>query len=57
MQAFEHVHRIPLEPVYTGKMLYALFQLLRDDTWSASQPIVAVHTGGLQGRRGYAWLD
>ncbi len=57
MQEFERVQKVSLEPVYTGKMLYALFQLLRDGDWPTSQPIVAIHTGGLQGRRGYDWLD
>lgn len=61
MCEFERVQKIPLEPVYTGKMLYALFQLIRDGDrhWSNASlgPIVAVHTGGLQGRRGYDWLE
>ena len=57
MWAFEDVHSIPLEPVYTGKMMYALHRLLGEGAWDGAQPIVAVHTGGLQGRRGFPWLD
>lgn len=57
MLAFEQSQGIPLEPVYTGKMLYALHSLLADGRWSAHEPVLAIHTGGLQGRRGYAWLD
>ncbi len=48
---------LQLEPVYTGKALLALHSLLADGTWSAREPIVLVHSGGLQGRRGYPWLD
>ena len=46
-----------LEPVYTGKALLALHSLLAAGRVSAQQPVVLVHTGGLQGRRGYSWLQ
>jgi 1-aminocyclopropane-1-carboxylate deaminase len=46
-----------LEPVYTGKVLYALYQRIASGEWPAEEPLLAVHTGGLQGRRGYAWLQ
>ncbi len=55
--AFESVHGVALEPVYTGKMLFAIYQLLASGAWPVDKPLMAVHTGGLQGRRGYAWLD
>jgi len=48
---------LPLEPVYTGKVFLALHSLLASRAWSAQEPVVLVHTGGLQGRRGYSWLD
>ncbi|AQA18543.1 hypothetical protein BST95_10165 [Halioglobus japonicus] len=57
MLDFEAVHAIPLEPVYTAKMFYAVAQLLRDEGVSPHERLVLVHTGGLQGRRGYAWLN
>jgi len=53
---FERIQGIELEPVYTGKMLFAIHQLLGSGQWGCSEPIVAIHTGGLQGRRGYSWL-
>jgi 1-aminocyclopropane-1-carboxylate deaminase len=56
MLAFEAVHEVELDPVYTGKMLYAVHQLLRSGEYPADEPLLAVHTGGLQGRRGYPWL-
>jgi len=57
MLAFEAVQNIPLEPVYTGKMLLAVHQLLKSQKWDSSVPVIALHTGGLQGRRGYHWLS
>ncbi len=51
--AFETRTAIPLEPVYTGKMLYGLYDLLKKDYFSAGQRIIAIHTGGLQGNRGF----
>jgi 1-aminocyclopropane-1-carboxylate deaminase len=55
--AFERVHGVPLDPVYTAKALYAIFSLLRSGEWQADQPVVMIHTGGLQGRRGFPFLD
>jgi 1-aminocyclopropane-1-carboxylate deaminase len=57
MLEFEAVQGVPLEPVYTGKMLYAIHRRLRSGEWDADAPLLAIHTGGLQGRRGYDWLD
>ncbi|HEY6612120.1 MAG TPA: pyridoxal-phosphate dependent enzyme [Pseudomonas sp.] len=48
---FEAETGVPLEPLYTGKLLLALQEaLLRGEIARASR-IVAVHSGGLQGRR------
>lgn len=40
---------IPLDVVYTGKMVYGLAALLREGWFTRGQVVVAVHTGGLQG--------
>jgi len=56
MLAFESVHGVPLDPVYTGKMLFAIHQLFEREECDADAPLLAIHTGGLQGRRGYTWL-
>lgn len=56
MLEFEQVQGVALEPVYTGKMLYAIYRRLRSGEWSTAEPLVAIHTGGLQGRRGFDWL-
>lgn len=41
---------IQLEQVYTGKLLYGIFQLIQQDYFKKGSTIVCVHTGGLQGR-------
>jgi 1-aminocyclopropane-1-carboxylate deaminase len=51
MSAFETKTTIQLEAVYTGKMMYALYDLINQGYFSAGQRIIAVHTGGLQGDR------
>ncbi|ROL81533.1 1-aminocyclopropane-1-carboxylate deaminase [Pseudomonas chlororaphis] len=45
---------IPLEPLYTGKALLALKQQVEAGRFAAGSRLVFVHTGGLQGRRGFA---
>ena len=57
MLEFERVQGVALEPVYTGKMLYAIHGRLASGEWKRDEPLLAIHTGGLQGRRGYSWLE
>ena len=51
MQDFKKQQYIDLEPVYTGKMLFGLFDLIQQDYFKQGQRIIALHTGGLQGNR------
>ena len=53
IQRFETYNSIPLDPVYTAKMLLAVEKLAKTGYWPAGSRIVTVHTGGLQGRRGF----
>jgi len=53
MRTFEHKHNIPLETIYSGKMFYALYELIQQNTFKAGSKIIAIHTGGLQGKRGF----
>jgi len=55
--AFEEMYKIQVDPVYTGKALYAVNQLLASGEWGEDHPIVFIHTGGVQGRRGFSWLS
>jgi len=45
---FGRVHDIALEPVYTGKLLHALYQRIGDGHYPAGSRIVMLHTGGLR---------
>lgn len=50
----ERYSGIPLEPLYTGKALLALKQQVEAGRFAAGSRLVFMHTGGLQGRRGFA---
>ncbi|SDZ52823.1 1-aminocyclopropane-1-carboxylate deaminase/D-cysteine desulfhydrase [Pseudomonas sp. NFIX28] len=54
IEACEQRSGIPLEPLYTGKALLALKQQVEAGRFAAGSRLVFVHTGGLQGRRGFA---
>ncbi|MFA5244804.1 MAG: pyridoxal-phosphate dependent enzyme [Pedobacter sp.] len=43
---------ILIEPVYTGKMFYAVYDLISKDQFAPGSKILAVHTGGLSGIAG-----
>ncbi|MFV0932279.1 1-aminocyclopropane-1-carboxylate deaminase/D-cysteine desulfhydrase [Pseudomonas jessenii] len=45
---------IPLEPLYTGKALMALEQQVAAGRFAPGSRLIFVHTGGLQGRRGFS---
>ena len=51
MENFEKKTAIPLEPIYTGKMMYGLYDLIKKHHFKSGQRIIALHTGGLQGKR------
>lgn len=53
MVEFEKKHGILLEPVYTGKMMYGIWQMVRSGFFKPGSKVVAIHTGGLQGRAGF----
>lgn len=40
---------IPLDPIYTGKMLFGLFDMIKNDNFAKGTKILAIHTGGIQG--------
>ncbi len=43
----------PLEPLYTGKALLALKQQVEAGRFARGTRLIFIHTGGLQGRRGF----
>lgn len=40
---------IPLDPIYTGKMMFGIIDLIEKDYFPNNSKILAIHTGGLQG--------
>ena len=46
---------IPLDPVYTGKLLFALADNMKKGMINENESVLAIHTGGLQGLAGYAY--
>jgi 1-aminocyclopropane-1-carboxylate deaminase len=50
IRQFEHIHRIQLEQIYTGKMLFGIYDLMSKGYFKEGETIIALHTGGLQGR-------
>ena len=49
---FYEKYEIPLDPIYTGKMMQKIFDLAEKDFFPKGSKILAFHTGGLQGIKG-----
>ena len=49
---FYKEYEIPLDPIYTGKMMQKIFDLAEKDFFPKGSKILAFHTGGLQGIKG-----
>lgn len=41
--------KIPLDPIYTGKMVFGVIDLINKNYFPAHSKILLIHTGGLQG--------
>lgn len=54
MLEFERKSNLQLDPVYTVKMCWGVKQLLAQNYWPRGSRLILVHTGGLQGRRGFS---
>ncbi|MGD1845187.1 MAG: 1-aminocyclopropane-1-carboxylate deaminase/D-cysteine desulfhydrase [Salibacteraceae bacterium] len=53
LAAFKSQQGFALDPVYTGKLFYGLFDQVRQGAFRRGTSILAVHTGGLQGIAGF----
>jgi len=49
---FKEKYGIPLEPIYTGKMMQKVFELIDEKYFPEDSKILCFHTGGLQGIEG-----
>ena len=45
-------HNIPLDVVYTGKMMMGVLDLVAKDYFPKGSTILTIHSGGLQGNKG-----
>lgn len=45
---FNSSHNLKVEPIYTGKMFFACFDMIKKGTIPSGTKIVLIHTGGLQ---------
>ena len=54
MNDFYRVENIPTDFVYTGKLFYAVEDMIRNDYFTSGSRLLLVHTGGLQGNRSLA---
>lgn len=52
LNAFYKQTKIPLDPIYTGKMVYGVMDLIEKDFFPPNAKILMIHTGGLQGVKG-----
>jgi 1-aminocyclopropane-1-carboxylate deaminase len=52
INSFQSKYQIQLDPIYTGKMFYGIFELIASGFFSKNTRILAIHTGGLQGIEG-----
>ena len=52
---FQQCSGVPVEPVYSGKMLYAIHRRIDGGNYARGSRLLALHTGGLQGARGFGY--
>lgn len=45
-------NQIPLDPIYTGKMVFGVIDLIQNNYFPADSKILLIHTGGIQGIQG-----
>ncbi len=49
INAFFEKTKVPLDPIYTGKMVFGVIDLIGKNYFPAHSKILLIHTGGLQG--------
>lgn len=48
IKQFNELNHIQIEPVYTGKMFYGIYDLIKKGFFKEKEIVIAIHTGGLQ---------
>jgi len=49
MNSFYEENKIPLDFVYTAKMMFGVYDLVKNNYFPPGSHILCIHTGGLQG--------
>jgi 1-aminocyclopropane-1-carboxylate deaminase len=52
INTFKRDYNIPLDPIYTGKMMFGILDLIKNGFFPKNAKILAIHSGGLQGIAG-----
>ncbi|WP_333810303.1 1-aminocyclopropane-1-carboxylate deaminase/D-cysteine desulfhydrase [Flavobacterium sp.] len=52
LNSFYSQTNIPLDPIYTGKMVFGVLDLIKKEYFPPNSKILMIHTGGLQGIKG-----
>ncbi len=50
---FKELNDIQLDPIYTGKMLFGIYDLIKTEFFKPGEKVLVIHTGGLQGISGF----
>ncbi|MGR3220772.1 MAG: 1-aminocyclopropane-1-carboxylate deaminase/D-cysteine desulfhydrase [Candidatus Anammoxibacter sp.] len=50
---FKELHNVRLDPVYTGKTVYGIYDLAQTGFFPKGSKICVIHTGGIQGLEGF----
>lgn len=54
MDSLEKKLNIPLEPVYTAKMFFGVYDKIQENYFPENSKILILHSGGLQGNAGFS---
>lgn len=57
INSFYKATGVPLDPVYTGKMLYGIEDLIKNGKIAPGSRVLAIHSGGLQGSIAHNYLN
>jgi 1-aminocyclopropane-1-carboxylate deaminase len=50
MNEIQTQFQIPLDHIYTAKMFFGVFDLIKKDFFKSGSTVLLLHTGGLQGK-------
>ena len=53
IRSFQSQYKIELDPIYTAKMCFGVFELIDKGYFPSKSHVVIIHTGGLQGWAGF----